>query len=127
LERGLGNITKNYSATVAKGRLAQADMDKRMGLIRGSTRLHDVANADIFIEAVFERMDVKQEIFRKLDAMVKKGAILATTSPTLDCAKLAPATTRAGVVGGTHFFSPANVMRLLEVVRGRRTAKDVLA
>ncbi|MFL4978584.1 MAG: 3-hydroxyacyl-CoA dehydrogenase NAD-binding domain-containing protein, partial [Xanthobacteraceae bacterium] len=127
LDRGLGNIKKNYSATVAKGRLAQADMDKRMSLIRGSTRLDDVANTDIVIEAVFERMDVKQEIFRKLDGLVKKGAILATNTSTLDVDQIAAATTRAGDVIGTHFFSPANVMRLLEVVRGRQTAKDVLA
>jgi 3-hydroxyacyl-CoA dehydrogenase len=127
LDRGLGNIRKNYSATVAKGRLAQAEMDKRMGLIRGSTSLDEVANADIVIEAVFERMDVKQEIFRKLDAVVKRGAILATNTSTLDVDQIAAATTRAGDVVGTHFFSPANVMRLLEVVRGRETAKDVLA
>jgi 3-hydroxyacyl-CoA dehydrogenase len=127
LDRGLGNIRKNYSATVAKGRLAQADMDKRMGLIRGSSSLGDVASADIVIEAVFERMDVKQELFRKLDATVKKGAILATNTSTLDVDQIAAATKRAGDVVGTHFFSPANVMRLLEVVRGRETAKDVLA
>jgi 3-hydroxyacyl-CoA dehydrogenase len=127
LDRGLSSIRKNYSATVAKGRLAQADMDKRVGLIRGSTSLGDVANADIVVEAVFERMDVKQEIFRKLDATVKKGAILATNTSTLDVDQIAAATTRAGDVVGTHFFSPANVMRLLEVVRGRQTAKDVLA
>ena len=127
LDRGLGNIRKNYSATVAKGRLAQADMDKRMGLIRGSSSLGDVASADIVIEAVFERMDVKQELFRKLDATVKKGAILATNTSTLDVDQIAAATKRPGDVVGTHFFSPANVMRLLEVVRGRETAKDVLA
>jgi 3-hydroxyacyl-CoA dehydrogenase len=120
LDRGLGNIRKNYSATVAKGRLAQADMDKRMGLIRGSSSLGDVASADIVIEAVFERMDVKQELFRKLDATVKKGAILATNTSTLDVDQIAAATKRPGDVVGTHFFSPANVMRLLEVVRGER-------
>src|SRR3954465_3913103 len=127
LDRGLGNIKKNYSATVAKGRLAPADMDKRMSLIRGSTRLEDAANADIVIEAVFERMDVKQEIFRKLDGLAKKGAILATNTSTLDVDQIAAATTRPGDVVGTHFFSPANVMRLLEGGRGRQTAKDVLA
>jgi 3-hydroxyacyl-CoA dehydrogenase len=127
LDKGLQKIRENYAATVSKGRLAQADMDKRMGLIGGSTRLGDVANADIVIEAVFERMDVKQDIFRKLDAVVKKGAILATNTSTLDVDQIAAATTRAADVVGTHFFSPANVMRLLEVVRGRETAKDVLA
>jgi len=102
-------------------------MDKRMGLIRPSSNLGDVANADIVIEAVFERMDVKQDLFRKLDAIVKQGAILATNTSTLDVDQIAAATGRATDVVGTHFFSPANVMRLLEVVRGKRTAKDVLA
>jgi 3-hydroxyacyl-CoA dehydrogenase len=127
VDRGINTIKKNYSATVEKGRLTQPEMDKRMGLIRGSANLGDVANADILIEAVFERMDVKQELFRKLDAMAKQGAILATNTSTLDVDEIAAATGRATDVVGTHFFSPANVMRLLEVVRGKRTAKDVLA
>jgi 3-hydroxyacyl-CoA dehydrogenase len=127
LEKGLQKIRENYAASVAKGRLAQAEMDQRMGLIRGSASLGDVANADIVIEAVFERMDVKQDLFRKLDAIVKQGAILATNTSTLDVDQIAAATGRATDVVGTHFFSPANVMRLLEVVRGKRTAKDVLA
>jgi 3-hydroxyacyl-CoA dehydrogenase len=127
LEKGLKKIRENYAATVSKGRLAQADMDKRMGLIRGSASLGDVANADIVIEAVFERMEVKQELFRKLDTIVKQGAILATNTSTLDVDQIAAATGRATDVVGTHFFSPANVMRLLEVVRGKCTAKDVLA
>jgi 3-hydroxyacyl-CoA dehydrogenase len=127
LDRGLNTIKKNYSATVAKGRLTQSDMDKRMGLIHGSTNLGNVADADIVIEAVFERMDVKQELFGKLDGIVKPGAILATNTSTLDVDQIAAATRRAPDVVGTHFFSPANVMRLLEVVRGKRTAKDVLA
>ena len=127
LNRGINLIRKNYSATVEKGRLTQADMDKRLGLIRGSTDLGDVANADMVIEAVFERMDVKQDLFRKLDAMAKQGAILATNTSTLDVDQIAAATRRPSDVVGTHFFSPANVMRLLEVVRGRETAKDVLA
>jgi 3-hydroxyacyl-CoA dehydrogenase len=127
LDRGLNTIRKNYSATVAKGRLEQPDMDKRLSLIRGSTSLADVAGADIVIEAVFERMDVKQELFRKLDGIAKQGAILATNTSTLDVDQIAAATSRAPDVIGTHFFSPANVMRLLEVVRGKRTANDVLA
>ena len=127
LDKGLKKIRDNYAATVAKGRLAQGDMDKRMGLIRGTLNLGNIADADIVIEAVFERMDVKQELFRKLDGIVKQGAILATNTSTLDVDRIAAATTRAQEVIGTHFFSPANVMRLLEVVRGRRTAKDVLA
>jgi 3-hydroxyacyl-CoA dehydrogenase len=127
LERGLDTIRKNYAATVSKGRLAQSDMEKRMSLIRGSTHLGSIADADMVIEAVFERMDVKQELFRKLDGIVKRGAILASNTSTLDVDQIAAATTRAPDVIGTHFFSPANVMRLLEVVRGKRTAKDVLA
>jgi 3-hydroxyacyl-CoA dehydrogenase len=127
VEKGLQKIRENYGATVSKGRLTQPEMDKRMSLIRGSASLHDVANADIVIEAVFERMDVKQELFRKLDAVAKQGAILATNTSTLDVDQIAAATRRAPDVVGTHFFSPANVMRLLEVVRGKRTANDVLA
>ena len=127
VERGLNTIRKNYAATVSKGRLAQGDMDKRVALINGSTNLGNVADADIVIEAVFERMDVKQDLFKKLDGIVKPGAILATNTSTLDVDQIAAATTRAPDVVGTHFFSPANVMRLLEVVRGKRTAKDVLA
>jgi len=127
LDRGLQKIKGNYAATVEKGRLAQPDMDKRMGLIHGSINLGKAADADIVIEAVFERMDVKQDLFRKLDAIVQPGAILATNTSTLDVDQIAAATTRPQDVIGTHFFSPANVMRLLEVVRGGKTAKDVLA
>jgi 3-hydroxyacyl-CoA dehydrogenase len=125
VDKGLATIRKNYAATVSKGRLKQEDMDKRMALIKPSTELP--ADADIFIEAVFERMDVKQDIFRKLDAIAKPGAILATNTSTLDVDQIAAATKRPQDVIGTHFFSPANVMRLLEVVRGKHTAKDVLA
>jgi 3-hydroxyacyl-CoA dehydrogenase len=127
LDRGLGKIRDNYAATVSKGRLVQSDMDKRMGLIHGTLNMGQIADADIVIEAVFERMDVKQDLFRKLDGIVKQGAILATNTSTLDVDRIAAATTRPEEVIGTHFFSPANVMRLLEVVRGKKTAKDVLA
>jgi 3-hydroxyacyl-CoA dehydrogenase len=127
LERGLSKIKSNYAATVSKGRLSQGDMDKRMGLIHGTLNLAQAADADIVIEAVFERMDVKQDIFRKLDAVVQQGAILATNTSTLDVDAIAAATTRPQDVVGTHFFSPANVMRLLEVVRGKKTDKGVLA
>ena len=127
LDKGLRRVRDNYAATVSKGRLTQGDMDKRMSLIHGSANLASIADADIVVEAVFERMDVKQELFRKLDGIVKQGAILATNTSTLDVDQIAAATTRAPDVVGTHFFSPANVMRLLEVVRGRQTAKDVLA
>jgi 3-hydroxyacyl-CoA dehydrogenase len=127
LDRGLNKIRDNYAATVAKGRLAQSEMDKRMGLIHGSVNLGKAADADIVVEAVFERMDVKKEIFRKLDGIAQQGAILATNTSTLDVDEIAAATARPQDVVGTHFFSPANVMRLLEVVRGEKTAKDVLA
>jgi 3-hydroxyacyl-CoA dehydrogenase len=127
LDKGLKRIRDNYAATVSKGRLAQTDMDKRMSLIHATLNLGQIADADIVIEAVFERMDVKQDLFRKLDGIMKQGAILATNTSTLDVDRIADATTRPQEVVGTHFFSPANVMRLLEVVRGRKTAKDVLA
>ena len=127
LERGLKRIRENYAATVAKGRLKQEEMDKRMALLRPTTRLDETRDADIIVEAVFERMDVKQELFRKLDAMAKPGAILATNTSTLDVNQIASATQRPQDVVGTHFFSPANVMRLLEVVRGAKTGKEVLA
>ena len=127
LERGLQRIRENYAATVQKGRLRQEEMDKRMALLSPSADLGAVRDADIVVEAVFERMDVKQELFRKLDGIVKPGAILATNTSTLDVNQIAAATRRPQDVVGTHFFSPANVMRLLEVVRGEKTAKDVLA
>jgi 3-hydroxyacyl-CoA dehydrogenase len=127
LDRGLSKIKNNYLSTVQKGRLTQSDMDKRMGLIRGTLNLAQAADADIVIEAVFERMDVKQDLFRKLDGVMERGAILATNTSTLDVDQIAAVTSRPQDVVGTHFFSPANVMRLLEVVRGRKTDKDVLA
>ena len=127
LEKGMAKIRANYAATVSKGRLKQEDMDKRVALIQPAADLAAAKDADIVIEAVFERLDVKQEVFRKLDAIAKPGAILATNTSTLDVNRIAEATKRPQDVIGTHFFSPANVMRLLEVVRARQTAKDVLA
>ena len=127
VDKGFNTISKNYAATVSKGRLKQEDMDKRLGLIKKAIQLEDAKSADIIIEAVFERMDVKQDMFRKLDAIAKPGAILATNTSTLDVDQIAAVTSRPQDVIGTHFFSPANVMRLLEVVRGKKTAKDVLA
>ncbi|HXN14923.1 MAG TPA: 3-hydroxyacyl-CoA dehydrogenase NAD-binding domain-containing protein, partial [Usitatibacter sp.] len=112
---------------VSKGRLKQEEMDKRVALITPSLSMDGVKDADIVIEAVFERMDVKQDIFRKLDAVMKPGAILASNTSTLDVNRIAAFTKRPQDVVGTHFFSPANVMKLLEVVRGEKTAKDVLA
>jgi 3-hydroxyacyl-CoA dehydrogenase len=127
VSRGFKKIKDNYASTVSKGRLKQEDMDKRISLIKTTTKLEDAKDADIVIEAVFERMDVKQDMFRKLDAVMKPGAILATNTSTLDVNAIADVTKRPQDVIGTHFFSPANVMRLLEVVRGAKTAKDVLA
>ncbi len=127
VSKGFKRIKDNYAATVSKGRLKQAEMDKRISLIKTTTKLEDATDADIVIEAVFERMDVKQDMFRKLDAVMKPGAILATNTSTLDVDAIAAVTKRPQDVIGTHFFSPANVMRLLEVVRGAKTAKDVLA
>jgi 3-hydroxyacyl-CoA dehydrogenase len=124
LERGLGIIRKNYAGTVERGRMSQAEMDKRMGLIKGSTEFDDLKDADIVIEAVFENLALKKEIFAKLDAATKRGAILATNTSTLDVNAIADATSRPDKVVGTHFFSPANVMRLLENVRGDRTSPE---
>jgi len=127
LDKGLKRIRDNYAVTVQRGRLKQEEMDKRVALIQGTTELNTLREADIVIEAVFERMEVKQDIFRKLDGWMKPGAILATNTSTLDVNKIAEVTKRPQDVIGTHFFSPANVMRLLEVVRGAKTGKDVLA
>src|SRR5438477_9484382 len=127
LDRGIKKIKDNYAATVSKGRLKQEEMDKRMSLLKPSTDMNAVKDADIVVEAVFERMDVKQDLFRKLDGIAKPGSILATNTSTLDVDQIAEATKRPQDVIGTHFFSPANVMRLLEGVRGAKTGKDVLA
>ena len=127
LDRGLATIRKNYAATVSKGRLKQEEMDRRMALLTPALDLAAAKDADIVIEAVFERMDVKQDLFRKLDAIARPGAILASNTSTLDVDQIAAVTKRPQDVIGTHFFSPANVMRLLEVVRGAKTGKDVLA
>src|SRR3954463_8567204 len=127
LDRGIKKIKDNYAATVSKGRLKQDEMDKRMALLSPATDLSAARDADIVIEAVFERMDVKQDLFRRLDAIAKPGAILATHTSTLDVNKIAEAPKRPQDVIGTHFFSPANVMRLLEVVRAQKTSKEVLA
>ncbi len=127
LERGLSIIGKNYAATAAKGRLSQADLQKRLGLIKGTLAYEDIKAADIVIEAVFEEMDIKKETFRKLDALAKPAAILATNTSTLDVDEIAAVTKRPEKVIGTHFFSPANVMRLLENVRGRKSSKETIA
>jgi len=127
LTRGLGIIRRNYESTAKKGRIKPEDVEKRMALIQPTMSYDDLRNADIVIEAVFEDMPVKEKVFRKLDEVMKPGAILATNTSTLDVDRIASFTKRPQDVIGTHFFSPANVMRLLEIVRGAKTAKDVLA
>ncbi len=127
LDKGLATVRKNYENTMKKGRLTQAKFDERMGLIKGTLSYDDINNADIVIEAVFEEMGVKEKVFNKLDQVMKPGAILASNTSTLDLNKIASFTKRPQDVIGTHFFSPANVMKLLEIVRGEKTAKDVLA
>ena len=127
LDRGLEIIRTNYANTVKKGRLSQDQMDQRLSLITPTLSYGDIANSDIVIEAVFEEMDIKKEVFRKLDDTMKPDAILATNTSTLDVDEIAAVTKRPEMVIGTHFFSPANVMKLLEVVRGVRTKKEVIA
>jgi 3-hydroxyacyl-CoA dehydrogenase len=127
LDKGLGIVRKNYAATVAKGRLTQEAMDKRMALFTGVTSYDGIKDVDIVIEAVFEDMPVKKQVFEKLDKVCKPGAILATNTSTLDVNEIAAMTSRPQDVLGLHFFSPANVMKLLEVVRAKKTSKDVLA
>lgn len=127
LDKGIGVIKSNYAATVSKGRLKQEAMDKYMSLLTGSTSLEDLKDADIVIEAIFENMDVKKEVFGKLDKICKQGAILATNTSTLDIDEIGTATSRPDYVIGLHFFSPANVMRLLEEVRTKKTSATVMA
>ncbi|MCL1960653.1 MAG: 3-hydroxyacyl-CoA dehydrogenase NAD-binding domain-containing protein [Desulfovibrionaceae bacterium] len=127
LERGLATIRKNYEAQVKKGKLKQDKYEERMALLKPTLSYDDIADADLVIEAVFEEMDVKETVFKKLDQVVKPGAILASNTSTLNVDRIAAFTKRPQDVVGMHFFSPANVMKLLEVVRGAKTAKDVLA
>lgn len=127
LDRGLALVRRNYGVTVEKGKLSQSQMDVRMGCIRSSLRFEDVAEADLVIEAVFEDMALKKEVFARLDAVCKPGAILATNTSRLNVDQIAAATRRPEDVIGLHFFSPANVMRLLEVVRGGCTSDIVIA
>lgn len=127
LDRGLGVVRKNYDASAAKGRFKPEQVDQMMGLITPALELEALADCDLIIEAVYENMDVKKEIFGKLDKIAKPGAILASNTSYLDVNEIAASTGRPGDVLGMHFFSPANVMKLLEVVRGDKTADDVLA
>ncbi len=127
LQRGLGLVRKNYDASAAKGKLTAGQVEQRMGLLTGSLDYAALADCDLVIEAVFENLELKKQVCAKLGAVAKPGAIIATNTSTLDVNLLAQATGRPADVLGTHFFSPANVMRLLEVVRGDATAPDVLA
>jgi len=127
LDRGIATIRKNYEASAKKGRMTEAEVERRMGLLTGTLDFEALAPADLVIEAVFEEMSVKKQVFTRLDAIVKQGAILASNTSYLDIDEIAAMTKRPADVIGLHFFSPANVMRLLEIVRGEKTAKDVIA
>jgi 3-hydroxyacyl-CoA dehydrogenase len=127
LDRGLANIQKNYANSVKRGRFAQQFVDERLKLIRPTLAWDDFAGVDLMIEAVFEGMVLKKEVFGQLDRICKSGAILASNTSTLNIDEIASATKRPEFVIGTHFFSPANVMRLLEIVRGKATSKEVIA
>ncbi len=127
LDRGLGTIRRNYESTAKKGRMTQADVETRIGLLGPGLNLDALSDCDLIIEAVFENMEIKKEIFGKLDKIAKQGAILASNTSYLDIDEIAAATSRPDHVLGMHFFSPANIMRLLEVVRGAKTAKPVIA
>ncbi len=127
LDKGIGVMRKNYEAQVKKGKLKQDKLDERMSLLSSTLKYDDLKDADLVIEAVFEDMAVKEQVFKTLDEVMKPGAILASNTSTLDLNKIASFTRRPEDVIGMHFFSPANVMKLLEVIRGGKTAKDVLA
>ena len=127
LDRGIATIKKNYEAQVKKGKLKEDKYAQRMALLTSTLSYDDIKDADLVIEAVFEEMGVKETVFKQLDAVMKPGAILASNTSTLDVNAIANFTKRPEDVIGMHFFSPANVMKLLEVVRGAKTAKDVLA
>ena len=127
LDRGLSIIRKNYEATAAKGRLKPEDVEKRMSLIKGSLDFNELSKPDLIIEAVFEDMNIKKEVFARLDKIAKPGAILASNTSYLNVDEIASVTSRPESVIGMHFFSPANVMKLLEVVRAEKASKDVVA
>jgi 3-hydroxyacyl-CoA dehydrogenase len=127
LDRGLANIQKNYAGSVKRGRFTQQFVDERLKLIQPTLSYDGFAKADMIVEAVFEGMALKKEVFGELDRICKPGAILASNTSTLNVDEIASATKRPEAVIGTHFFSPANVMRLLEIVRGKATSKDVIA
>lgn len=127
LQRGLAIVDKNYTATVKKGKLSEAKKQRCMDLITGTTNYQDLANVDLVIEAVFENLDIKKQVFAKLDEVCKPGAILATNTSYQDVNAIAAATQRPEDVIGLHFFSPANIMKLLEIVRADKTSDEVIA
>ena len=127
LDKGISVIKRNYDIQVQRGRMSEADVDKRMSLLTGTTDYKGLSSADVIIEAVYENIDVKVETFKKIEAVAKPGAILASNTSGLDIDKMAEATGRPDAVIGLHFFSPANVMKLLEVVRGENTSKETIA
>ena len=126
LDKGVANLRRHYQGAVAKGRLASAEAERRMRMLTPTLAYDELAGVDLVIEAVFEDLAVKKAVFERLDAVAKPGAILASNTSTLDLDRIAGFTARPADVVGTHFFSPANVMKLLEVVRGAKTADDVL-
>jgi 3-hydroxyacyl-CoA dehydrogenase len=126
LEKGLGLIRRNYENSAKKGKLSQEQVEQRMALLTGTTSYADLSTADLVIEAVFEKMSVKKEVFTQLDTVCKPGAILASNTSTLDIDEIAACTSRPQDVIGLHFFSPANVMKLLEIVRAEKTSDEVI-
>jgi len=127
LDRGVGVIRKNYENSAKKGRFSMEEVEKRMSLLKPTLQLDDLAQCDLIIEAIFENMEIKKDVFGKLDKIAKQGAILATNTSALNIDEIATAVQRPEAVIGLHFFSPANVMRLLEVVRAEKTSKAVIA
>jgi 3-hydroxyacyl-CoA dehydrogenase len=127
LDRGTGVMRKNYENSAKRGRMTMEQVEGAMGLLTATLDYADLAGCDLVIEAVYENMDVKKQVFARLDEVVKQGAILASNTSYLDIDEIATATRRPGYVLGLHFFSPANVMKLLEIVRGAKTRDDVLA
>ena len=127
LKRGQDTIARNYKTSMSRGSISADEMERRLARFTGTTDIGAVADADIVIEAVFEEMDIKKQVFGNLDRLAKPGAVLASNTSYLDVNAIAQITKRPASVVGTHFFSPANVMKLLEIVRGKETAPDVLA
>src|SRR5690606_28104136 len=127
LDRGLATIRSNYEASMKRGRLTADDVERRMGLITGAVGLKAAKDADVVIEAVFEDMDLKKSILSELDRVTPKHAVLASNTSSLSVTELGSVTSRPEKVVGLHFFSPANVMRLLEIVRGEKTSLETIA